>query len=408
LETSGKWPDDVAAIQHIKAAFHIRLAKLLKSECTLVTAASPQYVDVLKDGLVFRIKIMHYREMVLLQKNEITQELKSDCGKKAKELEREITHLPLLTSTLHGIQQHYRGFSGTVRLSKRWVAAQLMADHVTDECIELLVASLFLSPAPFTPPRSPLVGFLRFLHLLSSTDWETTPVILNFNNDNSVADYQEISSKFTNNRMQLPTIFISTPKDKFTSMWTKEKPSKQIVNRLAALAKESHSILECQIQTCALQPTDFKQIFRPPLDHYDVIIHLHSRLLPRRAQALDKGKHPAEEASLSRPSVLLPVVNFDPAQLYLKELKDAFSDIALFFHDFYGGDLIGIVWKPQSFVSAPFKVLHAQCKMPVINPQTTEKSKQGQTLVIPNISAILSDFQTIGEGLVRKIQVLNA
>lgn len=51
---------------------------------------------------MFRIKIMHYREMVLLQKNEITQELKTDCGKKAKELEREITHLPLLTSTLHG------------------------------------------------------------------------------------------------------------------------------------------------------------------------------------------------------------------------------------------------------------------------------------------------------------------
>jgi len=51
------------------------------------------------------------------------------------------------------IQQHYRGFTGTIRLSKRWVAAQLMADHVTDECIELLVASLFLSPVPFTPPR---------------------------------------------------------------------------------------------------------------------------------------------------------------------------------------------------------------------------------------------------------------
>jgi len=36
------------------------------------------------------------------------------------------------------------------------------------------------------------------------------------------------------------------------------------------------------------------------------------------------------------------------------------------------------------------------------------QSKQVQALVIPNISAILSDFQTIGEGLVRKIQVLNA
>ena len=51
---------------------------------------------------MFRIKITHYREMVLLQKNEITQELKADCEKKAKELEREITHLPLLTSVLHG------------------------------------------------------------------------------------------------------------------------------------------------------------------------------------------------------------------------------------------------------------------------------------------------------------------
>ena len=41
------------------------------------------------------------------------------------------------------------------------------------------------------------------------------------------ADYQEISSKFSNNRVQLPAIFISTPKDKFTSIWTKDKPSKQ-------------------------------------------------------------------------------------------------------------------------------------------------------------------------------------
>jgi len=36
------------------------------------------------------------------------------------------------------------------------------------------------------------------------------------------------------------------------------------------------------------------------------------------------------------------------------------------------------------------------------------QSKQGHSLVIPNISAILSDFQTIGEGLVKKIEVLNA
>ena len=56
----------------------------------------------MQDGFVFRVKIMHYREMVLLQKSDITQESKTDHEKKTKELEREITHLPLLTSTLHG------------------------------------------------------------------------------------------------------------------------------------------------------------------------------------------------------------------------------------------------------------------------------------------------------------------
>ena len=36
------------------------------------------------------------------------------------------------------------------------------------------------------------------------------------------------------------------------------------------------------------------------------------------------------------------------------------------------------------------------------------QSKQVPSWVIPNISAVLSDFQTIGEGLVKKIEVLNA
>ena len=62
-------------------------------------------------------------------------------------------------------------------------------------------------------------------------------------------------------------------------------------------------------------------IFRPPLDHYDVIIHLHNRLLSRRSQALDRVKHSTGEPSSSSPSVLLPVVNFDPSWLYLEELK---------------------------------------------------------------------------------------
>jgi len=56
----------------------------------------------LKDGFVFRIKIMHYREMVLLQQSAAAKDGKAQDGKRAKELERELIHLPILTSTLHG------------------------------------------------------------------------------------------------------------------------------------------------------------------------------------------------------------------------------------------------------------------------------------------------------------------
>lgn len=36
--------------------------------------------------------------------------------------------------------------------------------------------------------------------------------------------------------------------------------------------------------------------------------------------------------------------------------QEAFSEVALFFHDVYGGNLIGVVWKPQSFLAKKFKV----------------------------------------------------
>lgn len=81
----------------------------------------------------------------------------------------------------------------------------------------------------------------------------------------------------------------------------------------------------------------------------------------------------------------IPVTGYDPVQYYLKELEVsffnafhlismnfdmylrlsdcvpywqvAFSEYALFFHDVFGGDVIGVVWKPQAQESKEFKVL---------------------------------------------------
>lgn len=51
------------------------------------------------------------------------------------------------------LQQQYPAYSGVARLAKRWVRAQLLGEGFTDESLDLLAASLFLHPEPFTPPR---------------------------------------------------------------------------------------------------------------------------------------------------------------------------------------------------------------------------------------------------------------
>jgi len=55
------------------------------------------------------------------------------------------------TCSLH--LQH-NSFGAAVRLAKRWLASQMLLRHyITEEAVELLVASLYISPEPFTSPR---------------------------------------------------------------------------------------------------------------------------------------------------------------------------------------------------------------------------------------------------------------
>lgn len=139
-------------------------------------------------------------------------------------------------------------------------------------------------------------------------------------------------------------------------------------------------------------------MFRPPFDIYDVLIHLTPRHIPRHRQAVDP---PA--ASFCRglvtepgPSSLMPVLGYDPPQLYLAQLREAFGDLALFFYDQHGGEVIGVLWKPSSFQPQPFKASSLKGRMVV--------SRGGELVTVPNIEAILEDFAVLGEGLVQAVE----
>ena len=58
-------------------------------------------------------------------------------------------------------------------------------------------------------------------------------------------------------RSSLPLMYIATPDDKVSSIWTKSQPSSQMLQRLVLLAKESLKVFEDQLM-CTDISVDFK------------------------------------------------------------------------------------------------------------------------------------------------------
>ena len=107
---------------------------------------------VVQHGYVFQLSVVNDREILLLKNEPSTLPGLEDRLLQADRLEMENIHLPLLTSTLRGLEMQHPSFSVTARLAKRWISSQLLSQYISDECVELLVAYLYLSPAPYQPP----------------------------------------------------------------------------------------------------------------------------------------------------------------------------------------------------------------------------------------------------------------
>ncbi|KAK5871329.1 hypothetical protein PBY51_004214 [Eleginops maclovinus] len=400
MEGSGKWPHDRLAIRYIRTAFHIRMGELLKKHHNYTCKPCPTHLDVWKDGLVFRIQVAYHREPQVLRESVNAEGLLVvRDSEEAQALEMTTIHKPLLTSTLHGLQQEHPSFGAVCRLAKRWLGAQLFSEDITEDTADLLVASLFLQPAPFTPPGSPQVGFLRFLHLLASFDWRNNPLIVNLNNQLAVSDYTEVKNDFLASRESLPVMFIATPKEKKQSMWTKKGPTVQMLQRVVMVAAESLKLLEHQLMD-SNEIQDVRVVMRPPLDAYDVLIHLNPKQVPLLVQAVDPPtvtfRRGAVAGSMSQSGGALPVVDYNPVSLYLAELREAFEDLALFFCDPHGGTVIAVLWKPKAFMPTPFKTSQLSARSVEV---TGDEAK-----TIPNIDAILEDFQVMGKGLIKSME----
>ncbi|XP_024940581.1 nucleolar protein 6 isoform X2 [Cephus cinctus] len=397
LSSSGKWPDEIEAVRKVKTAFHIQIAECLRKNNQLKTQAGPHYVDVLKEGYVFRLTVAHQKEINLL-KQQIDEDgvIKYRDNKQSIELEKKLFHLPKITGALHGLHSQEPSFGPTCCLAKRWLSSQLLDNsHIPDIVVELLVASMYLIPEPYRPAQHPQVAFLRLLETFARNNWSTDPVIVNFNNEMTRDEIVTVENIFRTSRESLPALFISTPYDHQNSIWTSKGPNQLILNRMASLARESLKIIDTQIESYT--GLKWKPMFQPPLSEYDCLIHLKPSMCPRRFQAIElESDHPVIDWHTYKyhHQQKIPIVNFDPVQYFLTDLRIGYDKYALFFHDTYGGTTIGVLLRPDSLDRKDFKVSNVDCRI---------LDDSGKLLL--NVSTMIEDFYILGRGLVDSIDV---
>nr|XP_018906280.1 PREDICTED: nucleolar protein 6 [Bemisia tabaci] len=393
---SGKWPDDIAAVRRIKAAFYVKLAELLRVVHRLVCQPYPEYLSVIKDGFVFRLKIFYSGEVTLLKRRRNEEDLiEYHDTEESLELERNLVHLPQITSALHGLHLKYPSFGPACALAKRWLNSQLLDDfHFPSIIAELLVASSYTSPHPHSPAFNPQTVFLRFLALLSQTDWNTEPLVVNFNSEMPANVVVELEKKFREERDSFPPLVIFTPYDESGTVWSKDSPSPVIFIRTVKLASQALQKFETNLLMMDAS-LEVAGLFVPPLDAYNIVIRLKVSMLPRQWYAIDAPTNTSKHQLQAPNSSKLPISDFDPAQCFLKELRENYDEFALFFHDTYGGSVIGVLLKPTVLESCEFKAKF-------FNGRCPSGDKQNSSLTF-NVDALIEDFKTISSGLVESV-----
>lgn len=166
LTASGKWPDELDAMRRIKAAFYFEIGKKMKEQNpTTIVEVMSDCVELLKNRFLFRLKIVHPKEIALAKEeisetNNLTKLYKEN--EQSLRLEYESKTLPKLTSYLHGLHHRFASFGPTVAIAKRWLYSQLIDSYLwPDECTELLIAEMFLKNYPMEASFQPQTGFLR-------------------------------------------------------------------------------------------------------------------------------------------------------------------------------------------------------------------------------------------------------
>ncbi|XP_043241314.1 nucleolar protein 6-like [Amphibalanus amphitrite] len=391
LEISGKWPEEPEAIRRVRSALHLQIREELGG-LGLIASARRDCVLVIYDGYLFRLCVAYPREAAILRLRKQPEA--------AAELDRRTGQLPKLTSALGALQRQYPAYSASVRLALRWLSAQMMSDLVPDIAAELLMAQVYIGSAPLPVPQQPSAALLRWLRLLAHTDWRQQPLLVGLNGELTAEQQAPLLARFRTERDRLPALVVFTPYDETGTAWTHERPTAVVLQHVQKLASSAHELLTAQLNAppASADPlSDWRAIFRPPLEAFDIRIRLRRKQIPRRHQAVDPaGKQSRADPYSKLPYEAVPAAEFDPVQRLVAELRAAAAGWALVCHDRCGGDVIGVVVRPDALRPRPLAAFRCEGDMP---------AGRGGAEVAPNVAGFVDLARTLGGELVEHVEL---
>ncbi|GAV06960.1 hypothetical protein RvY_16866 [Ramazzottius varieornatus] len=477
LEGSAKWPENRAAIARLKTAFQLQIAEVLKASnyAAVVTSGSPTVtsgsagtattsstlrgagsqfllevgvegtrrkgndlrptayhtsateLQVWKNGWCFTLEIVYLGEIQLSRKVTLPDgRTKLEDTLEHNFLKRKFDLDVKLSGALGGFSRQFESFGLTCRLAKRWISSQLLHPYVPPEIVELIVAYVYLHESREELLVSSDLAFVKFLSILSNFDWAKSLMIVNFNDELTSPEVNQLKQEFSLRRKEYPPMCVLTPFDN-TSTWSAEGPTSLVLKRLTLLARAA---FEASAQLRLGEGVrDAKALFRAPMDDQaDCVIHLKKKMVARRHEMLDLVEDlPAEQSVKSEDSkpvkgnarktnqpvvISMPhlelvdaksnkpinniLVDFDTVSLYVESLRNTYGNFAYFFVDLHGGYTVHVVWKTAACQPVPFDADRSFGRM---------VSGDNKAIMSVNVSAMVEDFSLLGRGLVQRVEL---
>ncbi|TPX18245.1 uncharacterized protein E0L32_002754 [Thyridium curvatum] len=431
FEASGKWPDNLSAIQRAKIAFLLKIGESLEEARPGVTThigmeeiqsdiQNLAFLDIVyPESAAFRLRIHGDLEEALLERRTKDKTLDQNVRTEAVHLlatfKRLYATLPLHNQMISTAVTRFPALSPTIRLVKSWFNAHKLSHHFNEDLIELAVLHVFVEPYPWQAPSSPATGFLRTLLFLSRWDWRTEPLVVDASSgvdDFSPADRAAAATRLEAWRkidpnMHHTVLFAATPHDASGTAYTtrdgQPHPSRVAATRMTTLARSACRLVK-EAGAGAAGGFDPRQLCQTPLRDYDVLLHLEPRVVKAVLRGDDGTARRSHFKNLDERAVGAPLapVPAHPVAALLRQLEAAYGSALVFFHGGPDDAVVGGIWNPQVHRRS-FRV-NMPCSFRPASDGEGDDDVDDHDVMEVDREGILAEIARVGGDVIEKIE----